>query len=146
MLARARGRQHTGAMKKSRLAAAVIAASAVLGLSACAAQSTAVAPVTVLVNDLQGETVKVALNQVVNINTESLAVDSYTAEIADPSVAEFIQGRKDGSAEFNPGLKPLKVGETKVTLTNEQGGIQPLVFTLEVVAAPAGANLGGSGR
>lgn len=133
-------------MKMPRLAVAAIAASAVFGLAACSAPTPVVAPVTVLVNNLQGETVKVALNQLVNINTESLAVDSYTAKIADPSIAEFVQGRKDGSAKFNPGLKPLKVGTTKVTLTNEQGGIQPLEFTLEVVKAPAGANLGGTGR
>ena len=118
-------------MKSLRILAAVVAVSAVVGLSACA-PTPVVAPVTVSVGDLQGATVDVALNQVVNINTGDLAVDSYTAEIADPSIVEFVQGKEDGGATFNPGLKPLKAGTTKVTLTNAQGGIQPLEFTVKV--------------
>jgi hypothetical protein len=133
-------------MKTLRVfAAAVIAASAVAGLAACA-PTPAVAPITVSANDLQGETVEVPLNSLLNINTGDLAVDSYTAEIDDSSIAEFVQGREDGSATFNPGFKPLKVGETQVTMKNEQGGIQPLEFTIKVVPVAAGGNLGGSGR
>ena len=112
-----------------------LAASAVLlialALAACA-PTPAVAPITVNANDLQGETIDVPKNSVLNINTGDLAVDSYEAEIADPSIVEFVQGREDGSATFNPGFKPLKVGETEVTMTNEQGGIQPLTFTITV--------------
>jgi hypothetical protein len=119
-------------MKMLRILAATAAVSLVVGLSACAPATPVVAPVTVSVGDLQGATVSVALNQVVNINTGDLAVDSYTAEIADPSILEFVQGREEGGATFNPGLTPLKVGSTEVTLTNEQGGIQPLVFTVTV--------------
>jgi len=119
-------------MKHFRVLAAVAAVSIVVGLSACAPATPVVAPVTVSVKDIQGTTIEVALNQVININTDSLAVDSYTAEIADPSVLEFVQGKDDGSATFNPGLKPLKAGTTEVTLTNEQGGIQPLEFTVTV--------------
>jgi hypothetical protein len=118
-------------MKTLRLTAAAIALSAALALTACA-PTPVVAPVTVSANELQGETVKVAINQVLNINTGDLAVDSYTAEVEDPSIAEFVQGHDDGSAQFNPGFQPLKVGSTKVTMTNEQGGIQPLEFTIEV--------------
>ena len=110
----------------------MVAVSAVVGLSACAPTQPVVAPVTVSVGDLQGATVDVALNQVININTGDLAVDSYTAEIADPSILEFVQGKEDGGATFNPGLKPLKVGTTEVTMTNAQGGIQPLTFTVKV--------------
>lgn len=110
----------------------MVAVSAVVGLSACAPTQPVVAPVTVSVGDLQGATVDVALNQVININTGDLAVDSYTAEIADPSILEFAQGKEDGGATFNPGLKPLKVGTTEVTMTNAQGGIQPLTFTVKV--------------
>lgn len=91
-----------------------------------------IAPVTMEANDLQGASVDLIVGQVLNINTGDLAVDSYSGEVADPSVAEFTQGRKDGSAEFNPGVTALAVGETKVTMTNEQGGIQPLEFTVVV--------------
>ena len=118
-------------MKSIRVLTAIAAVSLALGLAACA-PTPVVAPVTVNVGDLQGATVDVALNQVININTGDLAVDSYTAEIADSSIVEFVQGREDGGATFNPGLTPLKVGETTVTMTNEQGGIQPLEFTVNV--------------
>lgn len=128
------------------LATAAIAASAIVGLSACA-PGAVLPPVIVDANDIQGEVVEVPINTILSINTGDLAVDSYTAEVDDPSIAEFIQGRDDGSATFNPGFKPLKVGETEVTLTNDQGGIQPLEFTVKVVPAPGGANvLGGEGR
>jgi hypothetical protein len=126
-------------MKLFRVFAAAAAVSIVVGLSACASTpedtpiiNPVAAPVTVSVNELEGKTVEVALNQVININTDSLAVDSYTAEIADPSIVEFVQGKEDGSAVFNPGLTPLKVGTTEVTLINDQGGIQPLTFTVTV--------------
>lgn len=123
-------------MKRMRtsILAAVGAAVLALGLGACA-QGTGggqVAPVTVEVNDLQGSTVEVGMYQVLNINTGDLPVDSYTAEIADPSIAEFVQGRDDGSATYNPGFTPKKVGQTTITMTNEDGGIQPVEFTLVV--------------
>lgn len=93
-----------------------------------------VAPVTKGVNDLQGAEIELVVGQVLNIDTESLAVDSYTAEIADQKIAAFSQGGTKGTAEFNPGITALTEGTTKVTLTNAQGGIQPLEFTVKVVA------------
>lgn len=134
-------------MKSIRtLAAALIVASAAVGLTACA-PGAVLPPVIVNANDIQGETIEVPLNTVLSINTGDLAVDSYTAEIADPSVVKFTQGKDDGSATFNPGFTPLKVGTTEVTMTNEQGGIQPLEFTITVTPVPGGANvLGGEGR
>ncbi len=118
-------------MKTLRVFAAAIALTAVVGLSACSS-GPVIAPVTVSANDLQGDTVELVVGQVLNINTGDLAVDSYTAEIADSSILEFSQGREDGSATFNPGFTAKKVGETEVTMTNEQGGIQPLEFTVKV--------------
>lgn len=124
-------RLDTDGMKSLRVFAAVVSVAAVVGLSACA-PTPVVEPVTVSVGDLQGSTVDVALNQVVNINTGDLAVDSYTTTVADTSIVEFVQGKLEGGATFNPGFKPLAVGETKVTMTDEQGGIQPLTFTIRV--------------
>lgn len=114
----------------SLVVAAVLAGAVIAGVTGCA--PTVVAPVTVAVNDLQGATVTVGLKQIVNIDTGDLPVDSYTAEIADPSILEFVQGRDDGSATFNPGLTPLAVGTSEVTMTNAQGGIQALKFTVVV--------------
>lgn len=91
-----------------------------------------IAPVTLSANDLQGATVELVVGQSLNIDTGDLAVDSYTGEVADPAVAEFVAGRDDGSATFNPGVRALAVGTTEVTMTNEDGGIQPLEFTVEV--------------
>lgn len=95
-----------------------------------------IAPVTMEANDLQGAEVELLVGQALNINTGDLAVDSYSGEVADPAVAEFSPGRNDGSAEFNPGVTALKVGTTGVTMTNEQGGIQPLEFTVVVTEQP----------
>ncbi len=93
-----------------------------------------VAPVTKSASELQGANIELIVGQVLNINTDSLAVDSYTAEIADESIAEFSQGGSSGGAEFNPGVTALRLGSTKVKLVNEQSGIQPLEFTVTVVA------------
>lgn len=93
-----------------------------------------VAPVTKGVNDLQGAEIELVVGQVLNIDTESLAVDSYTAEIGDTKVAEFSQGGTKSGAEFNPGITALAEGTTTVKLVNAQGGIQPLEFTVKVVA------------
>lgn len=93
-----------------------------------------IAPVTKGVNDLQGAEIELVVGQVLNIDTESLAVDSYTAEIADPKIAEFSQGGKKDTAEFNPGITALSAGTTTVKMVNAQGGIQPLEFTVKVVA------------
>lgn len=83
-------------------------------------------------NDLQGETVTVPLNSMLVIQTGDLKVDSYTAEVEDSSIAEFVKGARAGDFDTYPGMKPKKVGETKVTLKNENGGIENVVFTLEV--------------
>jgi hypothetical protein len=105
-----------------------------VGLTACSAPSTGpvVAPVTVKIADLDGTTVKVALSQVVNLDTGDLATDSYSGTVADTSIATFTQGGKNGGADFNPGLTPHKVGTTEVTLSNSDGGIQNVEFTLDV--------------
>ncbi|NLA66136.1 MAG: hypothetical protein GX862_09515, partial [Leucobacter sp.] len=78
--------------------------------------------------------VDLVVGQVLNITTESLAVDSYTGEVADRTIAEFTEGRVSGGAEFNPGVTALTEGSTEVVMTNEQGGIQPLEFSVTVTA------------
>lgn len=117
-------------------AAALLAGLALVG---CSPQGSApiggdvMAPVTMGVNELQGETVELIVGQMLNIDTESLAVDSYAGSVGDKTVAQFTEGRREGSAEFNPGVEALAEGKTTVRMTNEQGGIQPLEFTVVVV-------------
>lgn len=136
---------------QTRYAAVGVAALLALTLAACGGSSSqensnstsgteqpiggdVIAPVTMSVNELQGAEVELVVGQVLNIVTDSLEVDSYTGAVADPKIAEFSTGRNDGSAEFNPGVIALAAGTTNVTLTNEQGDIQPLEFTIKVVA------------
>lgn len=116
-------------------AAGLLAATA---LAACSSPSTdpVLPPIMKNVNELQGATVEVPIDTVLVINTESLATDSYEAEIADPSIVEFVQGSETDSLVTNPGFTPKAEGETAVTMTNEQGGIQPLEFTI-VVTGPS---------
>lgn len=120
--------------------ARVVAVAAFLGialvLSGCSTPTShstpVVAPVVVKIADIGGTTVTVALNQVVDLDTGSLSVTSYSGTVADTSIATFTPGRKDSSAEFNPGLTPHKLGTTQVTLSNSNGGIQDVEFTLTV--------------
>ncbi|MET0974580.1 MAG: hypothetical protein ABWX82_02795 [Leifsonia sp.] len=114
---------------------AVLAVSFVVLASAGCAQSEpgpVIAPVTMAADDLQGETVELVVGQVLNITTGDLDVTSYSGEVADGKVAEFVKGRDDGSATFNPGVKALAVGTTAVLLSNEDGGIQDVKFRVEV--------------
>lgn len=93
-----------------------------------------IAPVTMSVNELQGEEIDLLVGQVLNINTDSLDVDSYTGQSSDTEVAEFVEGRKDDSAEFNPGVTAVSPGRAEITMVNAQAGIQPLSFTVNVTA------------
>jgi len=86
------------------------------------------------VGDLQGHTVEVPLDSTLVIQTGNLALDSYSATVADPSIAEFTEGTNAGDFGYYPAVKPKKVGETEVTLTNEDGGIEDVDFTLKVTS------------
>lgn len=129
-------------MRTQKLLALAAATAFALVLAGCGSSSPSendepiggdvIAPVTMEANELQGAEVDLVVGQVLNINTGDLAVDSYTGEVADPTIAEFTPGKKDGDAEFNPGVTARAVGTTEVTMTNEQGGIQPLQFTVTV--------------
>ncbi|MEV8266853.1 hypothetical protein [Microbacterium sp. NPDC076911] len=126
-------------MKLAKLLSAAAIATLAVSLGACTSSSSddpiggdVIAPVTMEANDLQGATVDLVVGQFLNINTGSLATDSYSGETADDSVAVFIAGESGGSAEMNPGVEGVGVGETEVTMQNSGGGIQDLVFTVNV--------------
>ncbi len=121
-------------MKIKGLAGIVAVAAITLALSACAQPAPVVAPVVMDVGDLQGETVELAVGQVLDIDTGSLAVDSYSGEVEDESVAEFTAGREEGGTTYNPGVTALAPGTTKVVLSNSDGGIQDVSFTVEVTS------------
>ena len=120
-------------MKISKLIGAAAIMTLAVSLSACAqSNSPVIAPVTMEAGDLQGETVELVVGQVLNINTGDLAVDSYSGEVADTAVAEFVKGYEEGGTTYNPGVKALADGSTTVVLSNSDGGIEDVTFTVQV--------------
>jgi hypothetical protein len=110
----------------------LVLAASIAALSGCASSQPVIAPVTRDVGDLQGETVELEVGQVLNIDTGDLAVDSYSGAVSDPSVAKFTAGREEGGATYNPGVEGLAEGTTTVVLSNDDGGIQDVTFTVDV--------------
>lgn len=98
-----------------------------------------VPPVTREAGSLDGTTVELVVGQSLDIGTGDLPVDSYSGEVEDPSVAEFTPGREEGGATFNPGIEALSEGTTSVVLSNSDGGIEDVTFTVHVSPAPAPA-------
>ncbi|MDN3497560.1 hypothetical protein QL996_16590 [Planococcus sp. APC 4015] len=119
-------------MRIAHLAAATLVVAAAISLSACSQSGPVIAPVTMDAGDLEGSTVELIVGQVLNIDTGDLAVDSYSGTAADPAIAEFVAGREDGGATFNPGFTALAVGSTDVVLSNSDGGIEEITFTIDV--------------
>ncbi len=85
--------------------------------------------------DVDGTTVEVAVGNTIDLTGDDETYTEWTAEIADESVATFVPGRDDGSAQFNPGIDALAEGSTDVTLENSATG-DIVEFTVEVTAAP----------
>jgi hypothetical protein len=139
-----------GSRARGRLAASVVvivfaAGAGVLGFSGCAtggggtdgsADASALPPVIVELDTVDGTTVEVPEGGSVDLTGDDETFTMWTAEIEDPEVVEFVPGREDGSAQFNPGLTAISVGETEVTLDNDVTG-DSVTFTVEVVPSPA---------
>ena len=77
-------------------------------------------------------TVEVPEGGSVDLTGDDETFTEWTADIADPEVVEFVPGREDGSAQFNPGLTAESVGSTEVTLENGESG-DTVTFTVDVV-------------
>jgi hypothetical protein len=95
-------------------------------------QADALPPVIVDLDSLDGTTVEVAEGGSIDLTGDDETFTEWTADIADPDVVEFVPGRDDGSAQFNPGLSAESVGETEVVLENGETG-DTVTFTVEVV-------------
>ncbi|MCS5716734.1 hypothetical protein N1027_01135 [Herbiconiux sp. CPCC 205763] len=132
------------------LAAFAIVGAAAVGLSACSStngnepaatpsstseSSSMLPPVIVEIADAEGTTVEVPLDNVVDLVTgDNESVSAWTAKISDESVIEFVPGKDDGSAQFNPGLTPLAEGTSDVVLSNSETD-STVSFTVTVTAA-----------
>ena len=127
----------------TRVAGVALAAGIALTASACStpasddssSNSTVIAPVIVDIASLDGTTVEVSVDNVVDLVAED--VTAWSGVVADPTIAEFIPGTSEGDTadalKTNPGIQPLVEGETKVTLTSTDG--TTVTFTLVVTAA-----------
>jgi len=127
-----------------RVAGVALAAGVALTASACATPadnsetsetSQVIAPVIVNAADLEGQIIEVGIDNVMVINTSD--VTGWTAEFSDPSIAEFVPGSVEGDSSDplieNPGIAPLAIGETKVTMTSTDG----VTATFTLVVTPA---------
>lgn len=126
-----------------RALAAVGALAVLVALAGCAsgsgdsgssaAPSTAgqLPPVIVDLGEVDGTTVEVALGNSIDLVGDDVHYATWEADIADPSIVEFVPGRDDGSAQFNPGLTATAVGETEVELSNSHSGDE-VAFTVVV--------------
>jgi len=86
-----------------------------------------------MIDELEGQTVDVPLDSVLNINVGDADVTAFTAIIRRPvDRRSSRRGRTTGASQFNPGVRPLAVGETAVTLTDETGKLDPIEFVLRV--------------
>ncbi|MFD1713471.1 hypothetical protein ACFSBZ_03205 [Amnibacterium flavum] len=121
-------------LRKSFVVAALAATLALAGCSSPSPEPSAtgsvVAPVIVtLDSSLDGTTVSLPIGTVLDLSAED--PKAWTGEVADTAIAEFVPGKDDGSAEFNPGIKPISAGTTQVTLTDSASD-ETIEFTLEV--------------
>ena len=127
-----------------RAAGLALVAGVALTASACSAPaeeaetsetSQVIAPIIVDAADLDGQTIEVGIDNVIVINTAD--VTGWTAEFSDPSIAEFVPGSIEGDSSDplveNPGITPLAIGETMVTMTSTDG----VTATFTVVVTPA---------
>jgi hypothetical protein len=133
-----------GSIVQGRVAASVAVAAVmlgVIGLSGCSSPGTggssALPPVIVELDKVDGTTVEVPEGGSIDLTGDEETFTEWTAEISDPEVVEFVPGRDDGSAQFNPGLTATSVGETDVTLENGETG-DTVTFTVEVVPQQVG--------
>ena len=129
-----------------RVAASVAVASVLavgaLALAGCSSggssgDASALPPVIVDLGDVEGTTVEVPEGGTIDLTGDDQTSTAWTADIADPAVVEFVPGRDDGSAQFNPGLTAKSEGETEVTLDNSETG-DSVTFTVDVVPKAAG--------
>jgi hypothetical protein len=119
-------------------AALILMAVGGLALAGCSSgesppgESSALPPVIVDLDEVDGTTVQVDEGGSIDLTGDDETFTEWSADIADPSIVEFVPGNDDGDAQFNPGLTATSVGETEVTLDNASSG-DTVTFTVEVV-------------
>ncbi len=88
----------------------------------------ALPPVIAEVGELDGSTFEINAAQPLVVNAPDPT--EWTGEASDPAVAEFVPGKDDGSALFNPGFEAKGSGSTDATMTAPDGTVY--AFTIVV--------------
>lgn len=125
---------HQNRSSALRTAAVLFALGAALAITGCAPaepDGETLPPVIVDINEIDGMTVEVAKGNAIDLTGDDETYLDWTAEIDDPEVVAFVPGKDDGSAQFNPGLDAVEVGDSEVTLENSATG-DTVTFTVEV--------------
>ena len=137
---------HAHRTTRRSLAAALVALSCSVGLlSACGddddagATTTAAAvggsnalpPIIADLNSIDGTTVEVKVGGHIDLTGDSTTYKDWTGEVSDPKVAEFVAGKDEGGASFNPGIVGLAAGEATVKMTNSTSN-KTVTFTAKV--------------
>jgi len=137
---------HAHRTTRRSLAAALVALSCSVGLlSACGddddagATTTAAAvggsnalpPIIADLNSIDGTTVEVKVGGHIDLTGDSTTYKDWTGEVSDPKVAEFVAGKDEGGASFNPGIVGLAAGEATVKMTNSTSN-KTVTFTVKV--------------
>lgn len=121
-----------GLVQVRRFLAVVVLAASVAGLTACATagETELPAPIIVTPDEAAGTTVEVPSDNTLVIDVDG-DVTAWTGESADAHVVEFVPGRDDGDATFNPGFEPHGEGTTEVSITDGATG-ETYDFTVTV--------------
>jgi len=93
--------------------------------------SNALPPIIADLNSIDGTTVEVKVGGHIDLTGDSTTYKDWTGEISDPKVAEFIAGKDEGGASFNPGIVGLAAGEVTVKMTNSTSN-KTVTFTVKV--------------
>lgn len=96
-----------------------------------------VPPIIADLTSIDNTTVTVPAGNSIDLTGDDTTFTKWDAKISDTSIASFVPGRDDGSAQFNPGIDALKAGETNVVLTNSESG-KTVTFTVEVPGSSTG--------
>ncbi len=137
---------HAHRATRRSLAAALVALSCSFGvLTACgddddssatttapaSGSSSVLPPIIEDLNSVDGKTVDMKVGDTIDLTGDSTTYKDWKGEISDPKVAEFIPGKDEGGASFNPGVKALAAGEAEVKLTNSTSN-KTVTFTVKV--------------
>ena len=70
--------------------------------------SSVLPPIIADLNSIDGTTVEFKVGGHIDLTGDSTTYKDWTGEISDPKVAEFVAGKDEGGASFNPGIVGLE--------------------------------------